>query len=193
MRLIYKGRLLQRHLANCKSLLISFFYFTYQSEFNNVLQNDNIDFCTGIQERIFTWPHIINRGLHVIRSPTIDWSRFSIWFIFHPCWRTTTTPSFLLDECPPGGNHPNNGFINEELPIFSIHSTLIQRHPTCSIKQSGKECWVRLGSSTWNVLWFWNNNERRLRLLEKNNWREQLRSLPTNSRQAKRSWKRNND
>jgi len=28
-------------------------------------------------------------------------------------------------------------------------------------------CWVRLGSSTWNVLWFWNNNERRFRSLEK--------------------------
>jgi len=46
-------------------------------------------------------------------------------------------------------------------------------------------CWVRLGSSTWNVLWSWNNNERRLRLLEKNNWRKQLRSLPTDSRQSR--------
>jgi len=50
-------------------------------------------------------------------------------------------------------------------------------------------CWVRLGSSIWNVLWSWNNNERRLRLLEKNNWRKQLRSLPTDSRQVERSWK----
>jgi len=47
--------------------------------------------------------------------------------------------------------------------------------------------WVRFGSSTCNVLWSWNNNERRLRLLETNNWRKQIRSLPTNSRQAKRS------
>jgi len=30
------------------------------------------------------------------------------------------------------------------------------------------QCWVRLGSSTWNVLWSWNNNKRRLRLLDKN-------------------------
>jgi len=29
-------------------------------------------------------------------------------------------------------------------------------------------CWVRLGSSTCNVLWSWNNKERRLRLL----WRK---------------------
>jgi len=31
--------------------------------------------------------------------------------------------------------------------------------------------------------------KRRLGLLEKNNWREQLRSLPTTSRKTKRSWK----
>jgi len=29
---------------------------------------------------------------------------------------------------------------------------------------SWRWCWVRLGSSTWNVLWSWNDNERRLRL-----------------------------
>jgi len=28
-------------------------------------------------------------------------------------------------------------------------------------------CWVRVASSTWNVLWFWKNNERRFRSLEK--------------------------
>ena len=36
-----------------------------------------------------------------------------------------------------------------------------------SYLQRLNNCWVRLGSSTRNVLWLWNNNERRLRLLEK--------------------------
>ena len=49
-------------------------------------------------------------------------------------------------------------------------------------------CWVRFCSSTWNVLWFWNNNKRRHQSLKENNWKTQSRSLLTNSRQANRSW-----
>jgi len=74
-----------------------------------------------------------------------------------------------------------------------IQSSFKHKKNLCKQRHFKGMCWVRLGSSTWNVLWFWNNKERRLRLLEKNNWREQLRSLPTNSRIAKRSWKLNND
>jgi len=51
MRLMHKGRFSQRHLANCKSLLISFFYFIYQCEFDNVLHKDNIDFCTRFRKK----------------------------------------------------------------------------------------------------------------------------------------------
>jgi len=32
-------------------------------------------------------------------------------------------------------------------------------------------CWVRLGSSTWNVLWFWNTNKGRLqKQVQKTTW-----------------------
>jgi len=54
------------------------------------------------------------------------------------------------------------------------HSVIIQtvmeyRHCVCVRPGTRLEnvCWVHLGSSTWNVLWLWNNKERRLRLLEK--------------------------
>jgi len=43
-----------------------------------------------------------------------------------------------------------------------LHSfNFSERHPTSSIWQSGKECWVCIASSTWNVLSSWNTNKRR--------------------------------
>jgi len=38
-------------------------------------------------------------------------------------------------------------------------------------------CWVRVASSTWNVLWLWNTNKERL----KSKFRKQLGSSPTTS------------
>jgi len=56
---------------------------------------------------------------------------------------------------------------------------------TAELKK-GLLCWVRFGSSTWNVLWPWNNNERRLRLskITKEIKLEEVTSL----RRAERSW-----
>jgi len=108
----------------------------------------------------------------VIMFPTIIWSRIVIWFIFHRRRRRITL-SFPFKEYPPGRDYLKKVLINEELsischiPKYFSHSSLLKRNPKSSIKQSVKECWVRLGSSTWNVLWFWNNNERRFRSLEK--------------------------
>ena len=65
-----------------------------------------------------------------------------------------------------------------------IRITEIFQLPTTKCQAPRYKCWVRPGSSTWIFLWSWNNNERRLRLLEKNNWRKQLRSLQTDWRQS---------
>jgi len=65
-------------------------------------------------------------------------------------------------------DHPHHRAINEErsnslVPSFSLFNSY-EKILMSSIKQNGEECWVRFGSSTWNVFWHWNNNERRLRL-----------------------------
>jgi len=42
--------------------------------------------------------------------------------------------------------------------------------------RAANSCWVRFYSSTWNVLWSWNNNKRRRWSLKENNQRTQIRS-----------------
>ena len=137
---------------------------------------------------IFTGHHLVIRGPYILRSPG---SRFQ-----------SGSSSFNNEEQQLYCLHLKNTLrkrdnLNKELIskdfsilsasfIYLVRFILLQRHPTSLIKQSGEECWVRFCSSTLNVLWPWNNNDRRLRL--SNVTKEIKLEAPTSSRRAERSW-----
>jgi len=87
-------------------------------------------------------------------------------------------------------DHPHHRAIDKErshslflsFALFNFYDKTL----TSSIKQSGEECWVRFGSSTWNVLWTWSDHERRLRLSKIT--KEIKLEVLMNSQQVERSW-----
>jgi len=49
--------------------------------------------------------------------------------------------------------------------VFLLKQICVNKGTQVTNRFGTASCWVHLGSSTWNVLWSWNNNERRLWLL----------------------------
>ena len=141
-RLINKRKFLQNYPEN-HNVFHQFLLFHTWIQVKQCFSWKTTSISARSSRRILTCLHFFN-GPCDITLQKIIWSRILIVFIFRS-WRRIA----------------HIAFIDEQLLIFAnfSYSTLLKKHLTASIQQSGKECWVRVASSTWSVLWLWNINK----------------------------------